>query len=156
MNLVDKITKRKEIDLSVETDSNHDVQKLVVVTPASGTAIVVSTIATSTPVVVVKLEKEEALSRKVYYYDSDGDDEDIVFLGSNAGLPDTQRLKAGMARAMAGDSEETTLDVDDDNDRNHWPPLRPPIHNWAKYLKNKNDFKEEGESTGESGSEEYF
>ena len=155
MNLLDTTTKRKEIDLSVETDSNHDVQKLVVVTPASGKAIVVSTIATSTPLVVVKLKKE-ASSRKVYYYDSDdGDDDDIVHLGSNAGLPDTQHLKAGMARAMAGDSEETTLDVDDDNDRNQ-PPLRPPILNWAKYLKNKNDFKEEGESTGESGSEEYF
>ena len=160
---------RKEIDLSVETTDKHDRhsaagRKLVVVTPlsvhsaADTTAIVVTTTATRAPaVVVVKLEKE-ASSREVYYYESDDSDDDVVYLGSNADLPDTQRLKVAMAGAMAGDSEETTLDVDDevDDDTRGWPPLRPPIRNWAKSLKNKSDFKVEGESTGESGSEEYF
>jgi hypothetical protein len=44
-----------------------------------------------------------------------------------------------MAGAMAGDSEETTLDVDDevDDDRHGWPQLRPPILNWAKLLRTR-------------------
>ena len=119
VNLGNDNSTNNNIDfLSVDTNTNHQHIKKVVVSPLLDACekVVEATVrvtSTAPAVVVVKLEKEASCN--VYHYDSSDSDDDVVVLGSTGGtLPNTQRLMAHMA-AVYPDLNLMTRDDDDEH-----------------------------------------
>ena len=119
VNLGNDNSTNNNIDfLSVDTNTNHQHIKKVVVSPLLDACekVVEATVRVTTTapaVVVVKLEKEASCN--VYHYDSSDSDDDVVVLGSTGGtLPNTQRLMAHMA-AVYPDLNLMTRDDDDEH-----------------------------------------